>query len=330
MGIIAGYRLNMKSLMTNKAMLALFVCCQIIGFIALLVSLSYILHMDVMYEDNIYKMNLGDNLTYGECAEKLSDIQYNKATLYIDEDRIFAVTFGKATGVINGRALNQDEYEALVSESIEGAEIGLEIDVYGNTYKVVGVTAKPENYVELSKKALDESFAVYAIEIDNPLIGEKKVENYANTLEELFGCEVVAPVYLSFSDKIVREPYYAVIGVGILGISAVTMVLCYRYMFVKRSYDYMVERCIGADRGHLFIAMLLEVLTVVGATMIIASFIYLILERTLFARIFVYLFGVANSLSIGYYLIIFALFATMCILSALPSIVRLMSRRVIR
>lgn len=329
MGIIAGYRLNMKSLMTNKAMLALFVCCQIIGFIALLVSLSYILHMDVMYEDNIYKADLGGNLTYGECTDRLSDIQYNKATLYFDEDRTFAVTFGKATGVSKGRALNQDEYEALVSRSMEGAEIGLEIEVFGNKYKVVGlVTSK--NYVELSKKALDENLTVYAMDIDNPLIGEKKVENYANTLEELFGCEVVAPVYLSFSDKIVREPYYAVIGVGILGISAVTMVLCYRYMFVKRSYDYMVERCIGANRSHLFIAMLLEVLTVVGATMLIASLIYLIFERTLFAKIFVYLFGVANSLGIGYYLIVFALFAIMCILSALPSIARLMSRKVVR
>lgn len=329
MGIIAGYRLNMKSLMTNKAMLALFVCCQIIGFIALLVSLSYILHMDVMYEDNIYKADLGGNLTYGECTDRLSDIQYNKATLYFDEDRTFAVTFGKATGVSKGRALNQDEYEALVSRSMEGAEIGLEIEVFGNSYKVVGlVTLK--NYVELSKKALDENLTVYAMDIDNPLIGEKKVENYANTLEELFGCEVVAPVYLSFSDKIVREPYYAVIGVGILGISAVTMVLCYRYMFVKRSYDYMVERCIGANRSHLFIAMLLEVLTVVGATMLIASLIYLIFERTLFAKIFVYLFGVANSLGIGYYLIVFALFAIMCILSALPSIARLMSRKVVR
>lgn len=329
MGIIAGYRLNMKSLMTNKAMLALFVCCQIIGFIALLVSLSYILHMDVIYEDNIYKADLGDNLTYGESADKLSDIQYNKATLYLDEDRIFAVTLGEATGVSKGRALNQDEYEALVSRSMEGADIGLEIEVFGNTYKVVGLVTS-ENYVELSKKALDENLTVYAIDIANPLIGEKKVENYANTLEELFGCEVVAPVYLSFSDKIVREPYYAVIGVGILGISAVTMVLCYRYMFVKRSYDYMVERCIGADRRHLFIAMLLEVLTVVGATMLIASLIYLILERTLFAKIFVYLFGVANSLGIGYYLIVFAFFAIMCILSALPSIVRLMSRKVVR
>lgn len=329
MGIIAGYRLNMKSLMTNKAMLALFVCCQIIGFIALLVSLSYILHMDVMYEDNIYKADLGGNLTYGECADKLSDIPFNQATLYLDEGRTFAVTLGEETGVSKGRALNQDEYEALVSRSMEGAEIGLEIEVFGNTYKVVGlVTLK--NYVELSKKALDENLTVYAMDIDNPLIGEKKVENYANTLEELFGCEVVAPVYLSFSDKIVREPYYAVIGVGILGISAVTMVLCYRYMFVKRSYDYMVERCIGADRSHLFIAMLLEVLTVVGATMLIASLIYLILERTLFAKIFVYLFGVANSLSIGYYLLIFALFAIMCILSALPSIVRLMSKKVVR
>ena len=329
MGIIAGYRLNMKSLMTNKAMLALFVCCQIIGFIALLVSLSYILHMDVIYEDNIYKADLGDNLTYGESADKLSDIQYNKATLYLDEDRIFAVTLGEATGVSKGRALNQDEYEALVSRSMEGADIGMEIEVFGNTYKVVGLVTS-ENYVELSKKALDENLTVYAIDIANPLIGEKKVENYANTLEELFGCEVVAPVYLSFSDKIVREPYYAVIGVGILGISAVTMVLCYRYMFVKRSYDYMVERCIGADRRHLFIAMLLEVLTVVGATMLIASLIYLILERTLFAKIFVYLFGVANSLGIGYYLIVFAFFAIMCILSALPSIVRLMSRKVVR
>ena len=300
MGIIAGYRLNMKSLMTNKAMLALFVCCQIIGFIALLVSLSYILHMDVMYEDNIYKADLGGNLTYGECADKLSDIQYNKATLYLDESRTFAVTLGEATGVSKGRALNQDEYEALVSRSMEGAEIGLEIEVFGNKYKVVGLVTS-ENYIELSKKALDENLTVYAIDIDNPLIGEKKVENYANTLEELFGCEVIAPVYLSFSDKIVREPYYAVIGVGILGISAVTMVLCYRYMFVKRSYDYMVERCIGADRRHLFIAMLLEVLTVVGATMLIA-----------------------------YYLIIFAFFAIMCILSALPSIVRLMSRKVVR
>lgn len=329
MGIIAGYRLNMKSLMTNKAMLALFVCCQIIGFIALLVSLSYILHMDVMYEDNIYKADLGGNLTYGECADKLSDIQYNKATLYLDESRTFAVTLGEATGVSKGRALNQDEYEALVSRSMEGAEIGLEIEVFGNKYKVVGLVTS-ENYIELSKKALDENLTVYAIDIDNPLIGEKKVENYANTLEELFGCEVIAPVYLSFSDKIVREPYYAVIGVGILGISAVTMVLCYRYMFVKRSYDYMVERCIGADRRHLFIAMLLEVLTVVGATMLIASLIYLILDRTLFAKIFVYLFGVANSLGIGYYLIIFAFFAIMCILSALPSIVRLMSRKVVR
>lgn len=329
MGIIAGYRLNMKSLMTNKAMLALFVCCQIIGFIALLVSLSYILHMDVMYEDNIYKADLGGNLTYGECADKLSDIPFNQATLYLDEGRTFAVTLGEETGVSKGRALNQDEYEALVSRSMEGAEIGLEIEVFGNTYKVVGlVTLK--NYVELTRKALDENLTVYAMDIDNPLIGEKKVENYANTLEELFGCEVVAPVYLSFSDKIVREPYYAVIGVGILGISAVTMVLCYRYMFVKRSYDYMVERCIGADRSHLFIAMLLEVLTVVGATMLIASLIYLILERTLFAKIFVYLFGVANSLGIGYYLIVFALFAIMCILSALPSIVRLMSRKVVR
>lgn len=329
MGIIAGYRLNMKSLMTNKAMLALFVCCQIIGFIALLVSLSYILHMDVMYEDNIYKADLGGNLTYGECADKLSDIQYNKATLYLDESRTFAVTLGEATGVSKGRALNHDEYEALVSRSMEGAEIGLEIEVFGNKYKVVGLVTS-ENYIELSKKALDENLTVYAIDIDNPLIGEKKVENYANTLEELFGCEVIAPVYLSFSDKIVREPYYAVIGVGILGISAVTMVLCYRYMFVKRSYDYMVERCIGADRRHLFIAMLLEVLTVVGATMLIASLIYLILDRTLFAKIFVYLFGVANSLGIGYYLIIFAFFAIMCILSALPSIVRLMSRKVVR
>lgn len=329
MGIIAGYRLNMKSLMTNKAMLALFVCCQIIGFIALLVSLSYILHMDVMYEDNIYKMDLGGNITYGECADKLSEIPFKQATLYLDEGKTLAVTLGEETGVSKGRALNQDEYEALVSRSMEGAEIGLEIEVFGNTYKVVGlVTLK--NYVELTRKALDESLTVYAMDIDNPLIGEKKVENYANTLEELFGCEVVAPVYLSFSDKIVREPYYAVIGVGILGISAVTMVLCYRYMFVKRSYDYMVERCIGADRSHLFIAMLLEVLTVVGATMLIASLIYLILERTLFAKIFVYLFGVANSLSIGYYLLIFALFAIMCILSALPSIVRLMSRKVVR
>ena len=262
-------------------------------------------------------------------TDKLSDIPFNQATLYLDEGRTFAVTLGEETGVSKGRALNQDEYEALVSRSMEGAEIGLEIEVFGNTYKVVGlVTLK--NYVELSKKALDENLTVYAMDIDNPLIGEKKVENYANTLEELFGCEVVAPVYLSFSDKIVREPYYAVIGVGILGISAVTMVLCYRYMFVKRSYDYMVERCIGADRSHLFIAMLLEVLTVVGATMLIASLIYLILERTLFAKIFVYLFGVANSLSIGYYLLIFALFAIMCILSALPSIVRLMSKKVVR
>ena len=285
--------------------------------------------MDVIYEDNIYKADLGDNLTYGESADKLSDIQYNKATLYLDESRTFAVTLGEATGVSKGRALNQDEYEALVSRSMEGAEIGLEIEVFGNKYKVVGLVTS-ENYIELSKKALDENLTVYAIDIDNPLIGEKKVENYANTLEELFGCEVIAPVYLSFSDKIVREPYYAVIGVGILGISAVTMVLCYRYMFVKRSYDYMVERCIGADRRHLFIAMLLEVLTVVGATMLIASLIYLILDRTLFAKIFVYLFGVANSLGIGYYLIIFAFFAIMCILSALPSIVRLMSRKVVR
>lgn len=329
MGIIAGYRLNMKSLMTNKAMLALFVCCQIIGFIALLVSLSYILHMDVMYEDNIYKADLGGNLTYGECADKLSEIPFNQATLYLDEGRTFAVTFGKATGVSKGRALNQDEYEALVSRSMEGADIGLEIEVFGNTYKVVGLVTS-ENYVELSKKALDENLTVYAMDIDNPLIGEKKVENYANTLEELFGCEVVAPVYLSFSDKIVREPYYAVIGVGILGISAVTMVLCYRYMFVKRGYDYMVERCIGADRSHLFIAMLLEVLTVVGTTMLIASLIYLILERTLFIKIFAYLFGAVNYLGISYYLLIFALFAIMCILSALPSIVRLMSRKVVR
>lgn len=329
MGIIAGYRLNMKSLMANKAMLALFAVCQIIGFVALLLSLSYILHMDVMYDDNLYGMNTGGNITYKECVDKLTGIDFDKATLYLDEDRTLAVTFGEETGVINGRALNQDEYEALVSKDFEDVEIGREIEVYGNKYEVVGLVMSG-NYIELSKKALDENLAVYGVDVVKPLIGEKRVDKYADTLEELFGCEVVAPVYLSFSDKISREPYYAIIGVGILGISAVTMVLCYRYMFVKRSYDYTVERCIGADRGHLFIAMLLEVLTVVGATMIIASFIYLILERTLFARIFVYLFGVANSLSIGYYLIIFALFATMCILSALPSIVRLMSRRVIR
>lgn len=329
MGIAAGYRLNMKSLMTNKAVLALFVCCQIIGFVALLVSVSYILHMDVLYEDNIYKINLSGNITYKECADKLSDLPYNKATLYLDEDRTFAVTLGEATGVTNGREINQDEYEAVVSESMEGAEIGLEIEVFSNKYKVVGlVTSK--NYVELSKKALDENLTVYGIDIINSLIGEKQVKKYANTLQELFGGKVVAPEYLSFSEKISREPYYAVIGIGILGISAVTMVLCYRYMFVKRSYDYMVERCIGANRSHLFIAMLLEVLTVVGATMLISSLIYLILERTLFAKIFVYLFGVANSLSIGYYLIIFALFTIMCILSALPSIARLMSRKVVR
>lgn len=328
MGIIAGYRLNMKSLMTNKAMLALFVCCQIIGFIALLVSVSYILHMDVMYEENIYKTDLGGNLTYKECVDKLSDIQYNQATLYLDEDRTFAVTLGEATGVSKGREINQDEYEALVSRSMEGAEIGLEIEFNGNMYKVVGLVMS-ENYVELSKKALDENLTVYGIDIINTLIGEKRVENYANTLEDLFGYEVVAPVYLSFSEKIARNPYYSVIGVGILGISAVTMVLCYRYMFVKRSYDYMVERCIGANRSHLFIAMLLEVLTVVGATMLIASLLYVILERTLFTKIFAYLFGAVNYLGIGYYLIIFVLFAIMCILSALPSIARLMSKKVV-
>lgn len=330
MGILAGYRLNIKALMTNKTILVLFVCCQIVGFVALLLSVSYILHLDVMYEDNAYKLSLNGKMSYGECADKLEDIEYNQATVYLDEERIFAVSFKENTGVTYGRKINNDEYEALVSRDMEGANIGKEIQFNGNTYKIVGFAAVSGNYVELSKKALDASLAVYDLDIVKPSISKNNVEKYAANLKNLFDCDVAVPEYLPFNEKIARNPYYAVIGIGILGISAVTMILCYRYMFVKRSYDYMVERCIGADRNHLFIAMLLEVLTIVGITMIVASLIYLLLERTLFTKIFIYLFGNINYLGIGYYLVIFLVFAIMCILSALPAITKLMSKKVVR
>lgn len=330
MGIWAGYKLNIKSLMTNKTILVLFVCCQIVGFVALLLSVSYILHIDAMYYEDAYKMRLDGQITYGECVDKLYSIQFRQATVYLDEERIFAVTFQENTGVTYGREINHDEYEALVSQDMEGAEIGNEIQFDDITYKIVGFAAVSGNYVELSKKAIDKYLAVYDMDIINPSISKRKTEEFADMLKNLFECEVKSPEYVPFSEKIAREPYYAIIGVGILGISAVTMILCYRYMFVKRNYNYMVERCIGADRNHLFIAMLLEVLTVVGITMIVASLIYLILERTLFTKIFIYLFGNINYLGIGYYLVIFFVFAIMCILSALPVIIKLMSKKVVR
>ena len=136
MGIIAGYRLNMKSLMTNKAMLALFVCCQIIGFIALLVSLSYILHMDVMYEDNIYKADLGGQITFGQ-AWRFGVLVYFFAALivsvmhyvfyrYVAPPDYVANAVGQALATLQEMQASPETMRAIASMSFSPIQMALQ------------------------------------------------------------------------------------------------------------------------------------------------------------------------------------------------------------
>lgn len=325
--MIENIKLNFKLNRTNKLLFVLLILSQILSFIALLFSSSLMLNENlIQYSQNEYCIRFIDSIDYSNCIDKLSQIENDYSELFLDESGMVFCSYPNASLMPNyGKAIddNLDANQAVVG-AIEGRPaIGEIFNYNGVDYEVVGLSNR-ENIVELSTNSLFPDTVVYSVNIYRIINSKNGIADFTQELKDLFGVlDITTPEYVSFGDVLFGSTLMMLV-VGVIGLSIITLLIGYQFFMKRREKSYRVLRLLGAYRTSVTLSILSEIFISTTAAVLIASFIYCIMDVTFVRTIISGIYArQAFGLPFGYYVGIYIIFLVFSLLSAGPALISL-------
>jgi hypothetical protein len=243
-----------------------------------------------------------------EIFELISDERINNIVIIISEDIVASVKHDYRI-VTMGKSLDRERYdEAVIGETYaEEFNIGDEIEIFGKTYTVVGVSLLSDK-VEINYES---------VHIDMELIGIEIIVNYASDIKivrnqiknsELAEFFIIKePEKKTVFDVLANQIFLYIFG-GVLILTLIAYVLSLSFIYNQQRNIFNVYRITGGSRKFIFFTLNLILMLLIAVIGIGGSILFYFVDLLFLRGTYSMVFMSDYILSFFDYLYVFALY----------------------
>lgn len=242
--------------------------------------------------------------------------------------------YAKNRIVLAGRGLTDDDYRKgqdimTVDEKYSGLfesgdnseAVGREFELFGKTYKIVGVTGNELGY-EVPFDTIPDSadYRSFSITINDGMITTPVYDELCDALRSVYGDKVVIPE-IKTADVTDVNFYTTLMWVSVLiaVISAINIAILFRYILNTRKKELSIMRICGCTKGRARRMYVGEILLVSSAVYVICALIFSQLVLPYLVRFYENIMDVYNfkAYAIMYAVYIAAIYITVNIMTVI-------------
>lgn len=257
-------------------------------------------------------------------------IEYHKDT---KEYGVYS-EYAKNRTVLAGRGLSDNDYRKgqyimTVDENYPGLlevdsyseAVGREFELFGKTYKIVGVTEDTFGY-EVPFDTIPDSadYRSFSITINDGMITTPVYDELCDALRSVYGDKVVIPE-IKTADVTDVNFYTTLMWVSVLiaVISAINIAILFRYILNTRKKELSIMRICGCTKGRARRMYVGEILLVSSAVYVICALIFSQLVLPYLVRFYENIMDVYNfkAYAIMYAVYIAAIYITVNIMTVI-------------